>query len=606
MSSQEQLRQKRSGKVCREKRGKPRSNRQVELERRRKLLRAFCRRPDKSANADFIYDYLKAIDTPKSLACWMLYAYNEHAQLVQMTAHPSQYTDYDSFHLDFLAVSFLSKNPFLRTGIKKKQVALDAFKASEHTCARYNHQWKYGYNPSHTIEHLSMFEEMREVIRGILGDFNIGEVFDKCRWGPGVSTLIKGQDVSAAKKYDDECQMTLDAHALFYDALVAYAPRWLEGKEIEIVKGNRIFTVPKNAKTDRTIAIEPGLNIWIQLGIGSVIRKRLRRAGFDLNSDLFNQHLAYLGSLKGFGIATIDFKQASDSICRHLIEALLPRKWFEVLNAARSKFFSFDGENWTYSEKFSSMGNGFTFELESLIFLAAAIVSSRRRCSSPADRTNVSIFGDDVIIPSEAAPLFTVFCSTLGFTVNPSKSFIEGPFRESCGSYYYDGKDVKPFYYKGRLGSFKEIYHVLNSVQLLAIRRGCSNISRDIRFRSCWNLLLHRVPKELRLFGPLGIGDSVIAVNLGERCSPTRHKHWDGFTFPAFVERSVTIDVDSFGLLLAKVRFTSSTTARRDLISLYFGSSEELGNDVGLRGRTRVRYKHNAFFPRWCEIGRWY
>ena len=41
----------------------------------------------------------------------------------------------------------------------------------------------------------------------------------------------------------------------------------------EVVAGNKIVTVPKNYKTERTIAIEPLLNSVLQKGIGAVIRK---------------------------------------------------------------------------------------------------------------------------------------------------------------------------------------------------------------------------------------------------------------------------------------------------------------------------------------------
>jgi hypothetical protein len=107
-----------------------------------------------------------------------------------------------------------------------------------------------------------------------------------------------------------------------------------------------------------------------------------------------------------------------------------------MLNAWRSSSWKYDELSGHY-HKFSSMGNGCTFGLESLIFAAAArAVGSRDFC----------VYGDDIIIETELYEPLVTLLSALGFTTNSEKSFNQGPFRESCGVDAYLGTDITPFY----------------------------------------------------------------------------------------------------------------------------------------------------------------
>jgi len=145
-------------------------------------------------------------------------------------------------------------------------------------------------------------------------------------------------------------------------------------------------------------------------------------------------------------IATIDLSAASDNISKYLVLHLLPCKWFELLSTWRTGIVSVkDTREYIELEKFSSMGNGYTFELESLIFLATARVAcDLSKCS----RSTVSVYGDDIIIPTGAVDhLFKMF-ERFGFTVNEEKSFHSGRFRESCGCDYINGAGVRPFFKK--------------------------------------------------------------------------------------------------------------------------------------------------------------
>ena len=110
-------------------------------------------------------------------------------------------------------------------------------------------------------------------------------------------------------------------------------PRWFN-KPWQLVPGNLITTVPKNGKTDRTIAIEPGLNSYVQKGIGNKIRGRLRRFGINLNDQTINQFGAC--NAQTLSLSTLDLKAASDSISLALVEQILPHDWLNLIATSRS------------------------------------------------------------------------------------------------------------------------------------------------------------------------------------------------------------------------------------------------------------------------------
>ena len=540
-------------------------------------------------HSELIEQYYIGLDSAVSLSCLILFRYGEFDQLVKKEVDPDRYLDTDplTFADDFAAVSFLQKNRFLKTSFDKKAVALEAFHSFEGNCGVVNRTLKQRLSQaSLKPEDWYVLSAHTRKIASILGSFNIAQVFDCCSWGPGVSLLVKGDDVSPSRKFDEECNITPVAYRLYLPAMKAAYPHWDKLSDPKVVKGNRVVTVPKNAKTDRTIAIEPGLNSWIQLGIGKSIRKRLRSAGYNLDSDLKNQRGAYVGSLDG-SLATIDFKAASDSISISLVRELLPHDWFTCMDAARSYSYTLDGLTYHTSEKFSTMGNGFTFELESLIFVTLALAICE--CLG-VDDSSVSIFGDDLVIPPECIPHFSRFCELYGFTINDKKSFSSGPFRESCGSYYFSGCDVKPLYHKEALRSLKSVYRFANSVRLLAHRRGAL-LCCDGAFKRLWHSTVRLVPLNLRFFGPSSAGDAVIHENIRDDIAWKSKFGWEGFYFSGIPTISVSKTKDSLGLHLSRLYYPSQDRA--------------LNNSVSLRAKVRIIFKKDMWTGQWYDFGPW-
>jgi len=99
----------------------------------------------------------------------------------------------------------------------------------------------------------------------------------------------------------------------------------------------------------------------------------------------------------------------------------------------------------------SSMGNGFTFPLQTLIFAAIvkAVYSQLGLVATGNKRygtLNFGVFGDDIIVDTRAYQRVCYALDMFGFTVNLDKSFYIGDFRESCGKDYYLGHDVRGVY----------------------------------------------------------------------------------------------------------------------------------------------------------------
>lgn len=217
----------------------------------------------------------------------------------------------------------------------------------------------------------------------------------------------------------------------------------------------RIVLVPKTAKTPRIIAMEPTSMQWVQQGILSSLSLRVKQnpltRGCSWDDQSRNRLLASKGSLDG-SLATLDLSEASDRLHLSVVNYML--KNYPLLRksvfACRSTQADFDGRL-VRLEKFAPMGSAMCFAFESMAFYAIsclAVARSRRGTSRirPRDITlasrDVSVYGDDIIVPTDSALGVAELLEAFGLKVNYRKSFWTGKFRESCGGDYYGGHDV--------------------------------------------------------------------------------------------------------------------------------------------------------------------
>jgi len=213
-------------------------------------------------------------------------------------------------------------------------------------------------------------------------------------------------------------------------------------KRYTLVNGSKLAFVPKKDSESRVIACEPLLNMCLQKSVERMLTYKLLRFGICLSTgQRRNRDLAKLGSIDG-SFCTIDLSSASDTISLKLCELILPPSLFALLTAIRSPSIKLPCGAEQELFMISSMGNATTFPLETLIFSAAVRAVYRMTATA----YNFAVFGDDIIVKNSLFRLVTKALSFLGFSINPSKSFHEGSFRESCGGDYDNGRNVRPVF----------------------------------------------------------------------------------------------------------------------------------------------------------------
>lgn len=316
----------------------------------------------------------------------------------------------------------------------------------------------YNILPRVTFDHFVAWS--RKFIIGIIGEVPPEDCLIGMFSG-GASTSRPRTRSHPATKYVGKAHVTARALEV-WESVIPTLPVWhaerCEGDET-LVTGNVLFTVPKKTDIDRVACKEPDINMWLQKGLGSFLRRMLKRHGVDLNDQAINRSLAQVGSVTN-ELMTLDLSSASDSVTRELVFTLLPIHWYTLLDSVRSPVTVIDGEEHV-NEMFSSMGNGFTFELESLLFFTIAKATAYFR-GVPGI---VSVYGDDIIAPSELSTYLPWVLGYFGFSINNEKSFTDGPIRESCGGHYYNGFDITPFYIREPIKTLPSLIDVANKLR---------------------------------------------------------------------------------------------------------------------------------------------
>jgi len=479
--------------------------------------------------------------------------------------YPFDYSIFDSVH-DLTNArqiqGFYSKTDFLPLGLDTKREALKSFYEAEEKCRQTN--IRLSLNDPGNPDVAAVLYCMQRKISFILGDcpdFGSLDFF----FGPGSDTVANGLDINPRVKLSSELECSINLlpvvgslleelpsiceaqntslnasdlyHFISFDTDLAQ-DTWLH--YCNILKADeswsfpvtiapaRVAIVPKNSKTGRTIVVEPNLNKLAQNALGRAIRQRLLLSGLDLRRQKPNQDLACEGSING-NVVTLDITQASDCLARQCVWNLVRYDWACLLDQCRSPvvhsplddYKTTNGDkipHYLLLEKFSSMGNGFTFELESLIFYSAALCVTEH-LGLKSDK--VRVYGDDIIIPKGAESLMIEVLSYLGFDINQKKSFWKGDFRESCGADFINGFDIRPYYLKSRISD-----RVLFSMHNWFIRH-C-----EFRLAEVCKSFVY--PHNI-LYGPDGYGDGHLIGDYSLRTSRTlKRRGFGGGVFDTY------------------------------------------------------------------------
>lgn len=221
---------------------------------------------------------------------------------------------------------------------------------------------------------------------------------------------------------------------------------------LELEPPVRVAFVPKTMRTPRVIAIEPYARQFVQQAVARFLYDNLRTE-FPAQLDLFDQRTndawAWSGSIDR-GVSTIDLSEASDRLSHQLVTSLF-RRWphiSDALVACRSARAELPSGDLITLKKFASMGSALTFPIQSMVFFSIAVLGEFGSKVYPGYRRSVrndgciSVFGDDIIVKTDAYQHTVSLLESYGLKVNVKKSYYSGNFRESCGGDYFNGCDV--------------------------------------------------------------------------------------------------------------------------------------------------------------------
>lgn len=441
--------------------------------------------------------------------------------LMSLKVDPRNYTDSTLYFWDNQLVKLLSKYPFAGYDEVGETNAVTLFLDCEQQNAVTNDRWRT-LGPSDRIERVA------DRLDAILGrPPSLVEVMSSGGWGPGVVEDYNFSTQETGPEFKFAAMPTLTSSLIpIATRILETVPAWdasLRGiygrhERFVVVEGSTLFTVPKKFKMKRCALKEPMLNAWMQSGLGSIMRRRFAQAtGVDLRwSWAVNQEMARIGSLTGV-FCTVDLRSASDSVCRGPLKSIAPLGWYEWWESCASDSCELPADASALNnyqrhrfQMMSSMGNGYTFELESILFYAivTSVVpgvwapdvkgSGKRVLTWP----NVSVFGDDLVFPAAYYDQVVEMLTEFGFTVNREKSFKEGPFRESCGKDYFLGVDTRPLYITKRLENGSSVISLANRLYAAA---HLANQSRcrlhgfgSDRWAGAWTATLAVIPPWLR------------------------------------------------------------------------------------------------------------
>jgi len=452
------------------------------------------------------------VGTPRALAVKLLANAGEWTELQQLRCRPQDYVDAEAYWQDNLLTELLRKCD-LPSDVDKEAAAVQTFLECELKNAATNARI------SRFIPETLLIEEGDEAVLHFIGEWRkelnwvIGNLPDHLtpRFSGGATYADTGVLITTPDKMSSAPTIYAETRDLlplwgetaWSRALVRERP-WQS--DPLTVRGNIFFTVPKDGSKFRGCCKESSINVAYQLDVGRIWKQRLLRIGIDLKGGQhLHRNLAREASVDGKR-ATIDMSNASDTMCRLLPKLVVRRDWYELLNSLRAPMTRMGGR-WYRLEKFSSMGNGFTFELETALFATMARTVIRLEGGDP---DLVKCYGDDLIVPVEHYRSVVSALRLFGFDPNMKKTFAEGPFRESCGGDFFGGVPVRAHYLKDLPDEPQHWISLANGLRRVAIGHD-RNSPRWRIVRRAWLRCLDHIPSHIRRCrGPEFLGDVVI------------------------------------------------------------------------------------------------
>jgi len=350
------------------------------------------------------------------------------------------------------------------------------------------------------------------------------------RSGPGASSDVFGPAGSFFRLSDQNLTFSSEKVKAAYLAVVHCHPLTAFAEAVrcslwgvyDTVSSTAVFVnVPKSDSEDRGICTQPSGNMALQLPTYSLLREALLDLGIDLKrvsrrpdqknkkvrgecvQQELNRVLAQWGSRgpkhaekRSWTFCTVDLSEASSRIPWRLVTILLLYcpEWTQWFDTIRSPSMKMPDKSVVEKHMCSTMGNGFTFPLMTLIF-STLVVALYELADLPlydvdpitGERFKTwGVYGDDIIVDKSVVNALYGRLAAMGATVNVKKSFNTGFFRESCGGDFYDGYPVRPVFVE-TLQTQADIFSLLNRLTMWGFQHSV-DLPRSLR-------LLHAAAK---------------------------------------------------------------------------------------------------------------
>lgn len=283
---------------------------------------------------------------------------------------------------------------------------------------------------------------------------------------------------------------------------------------------SRFKFVPKTAGKARGICIEENEMQWVQQAIRRGLTKAIYKRRFyaertPINDQSINSQLATTASVHGH-LATIDMSEASDRISRELVSWLFQdnESLHDALMAVSTRWIKPPEEAGKMNsallktQKFAPMGSAVCFPVMTLVHfnLIRAIILETSLADRKTLAQQVYVFGDDIIIPTDAVEAVYTYLPLFGMKLNTDKSFYRCKFRESCGTHAYEGVDITPVFVKTI--NFSQPAHILTGLacERDLTKKGYVRTARFLRTKirkACRKMGLGTVLEYMHKFSPV-------------------------------------------------------------------------------------------------------
>jgi hypothetical protein len=435
---------------------------------------------------------------------------------------------------------------------------------------------------------LAMLDRIVSIVTSTLGPYRSDQW--RFKHGPGaVSEKGKYENRYRFEHWPDILEHEFPSADVAYSNYACWASDAPHRVRCVGLPHSRLIAVPKTVQKPRLIAAEPSANMFCQQNIRHYMYTRVAHTWLSdfirFRDQSQNQEMCLRGSKDG-SLATIDLSAASDRVSCLCVgnvfrgnEALL-----RALRSTRTQKVELLKNGPIRSlNMYSTMGNATTFPVESLIFLSiafAACLVDRRFYSHRALTESVkqlagqvSVFGDDLIVPRDKVGKVVRLLTLLDFKVNDTKSFWTGRFRESCGVDAFGGTEVTPVYASTPFDGAPESY------------ASCIDTSNNL-YRKFWVNAANYVQSTVR-----GIKFPLVPIDSGVT-------GFQSFVNPpmAALKQRWSRDVQEVQIRVPVIRGRSETKPIRDYTALLQFFTEEPAPYTpykgGIKRRPELKVKH--------------